>query len=94
MWFRDTRYLLQGIGALWLYATPIVYPLSLLDGRLRAVVEANPATGVVELTRWATVGADPGWLTPLAWSVGWAVVLLTLGAVLHCRRDRVFADLL
>lgn len=90
--FRDTRYLLQAIGAIWLYAAPIVYPLGLLPGALRRVVEANPATGVVELFRAATVGADPGWETSLVWSLGWTAALLWLGVWLHCRGDRVFAD--
>lgn len=90
--YRDTRYLLQAIGAVWLYATPIVYPLGLLPGLLRRVVEANPATGVVELFRAATVGADEGWLVSLAWSLAWTVGLLVLGVVLQCRGDRVFAD--
>jgi lipopolysaccharide transport system permease protein len=90
--FRDTRYLLQALGAVWLYATPIVYPLSLLPAGLRSAVEVNPATGVVELFRAATVGADPGWVTSLLWSVAWTVVLLALGVVLHCRGDRTFAD--
>lgn len=90
--FRDTRYLLQAVGAVWLYAAPIVYPLGLLPGTLRRVVEANPATGVVELFRAATVGADPGWERSLGWAVGWSVLLLALGVRLHCRGDRVFAD--
>ena len=90
--FRDTRYLLQAVGAVWLYATPIVYPLSLLPGGLRGLVEANPATGVVELFRAATVGAEPGWGSALIWSLAWTAALLALGAVLHCRGDRTFAD--
>jgi lipopolysaccharide transport system permease protein len=92
VWFRDTRYLLQAIGAVWIYATPVVYPLTLLPGALRRIVEANPGTGVVELFRAATVGADPTAGTAVAWSVGWTVVLLLLGTALHCRGDRVFAD--
>ncbi|MCU1432920.1 MAG: type transporter [Actinotalea sp.] len=92
VWFRDTRYLLQAVAAVWLYATPVVYPLSLLPGALRRVVEANPASGVVELFRAATVGAESGLRTPLLWSVGWTLALLVLGVVLHSRGDRVFAD--
>ena len=92
VWFRDTRYLLQAVAAVWIYATPVVYPLSLLPSALRRVVEVNPGTGVVELFRAATVGAGEGWLTPLAWSCFWTVALLIVGTTLHCRGDRVFAD--
>jgi lipopolysaccharide transport system permease protein len=92
VWFRDTRYLLQALGAVWIYAAPVVYPLSLLPSGFRGVVEANPATGVVEVFRGATVGAEPGWTSALAWTLGWTSALLVLGCVLHCRGDRTFAD--
>ena len=92
VWFRDTRYLLQAVAAVWIYATPVVYPLALLPSGLQRVVQANPGTGVVELFRAATVGPGEGWAVSLAWSCGWTVVLLALGVFLHCRGDRVFAD--
>lgn len=92
VWFRDTRYLLQAVAAVWIYATPVVYPLELLPSVLRRLVEANPGTGVVELFRLATVGADPGWPVAVAWSCAWTFGLLALGVALHCRGDRVFAD--
>ena len=92
VWFRDTRYLLQAVAAVWIYAAPIVYPLTLLPDGFRGVVEANPATGVVELFRAATVGADPGWGSALVWSLAWTAVLLGIGVALHCRGDRTFAD--
>ena len=92
VWFRDTRYLLQAVAAVWIYAAPIVYPLTLLPDGFRGVVEANPATGIVELFRAATVGADPGWASSLLWTFSWTVVLLAAGVALHCRGDRTFAD--
>jgi lipopolysaccharide transport system permease protein len=92
VWFRDTRYLLQAVAAVWIYATPVVYPLDLLPSVLRRLVEANPGTGVVELFRAATVGAESAWGTALVWSLAWTAAFLVVGVVLHCRGDRVFAD--
>jgi lipopolysaccharide transport system permease protein len=93
VYFRDVRYLVQAALLVWLYLTPVIYPLEVLGGAQR-YVEANPMTGVVELYRAATVGADPGWPATVLWSCGWCALLLVAGLVLHRRFDRVFADLL
>jgi lipopolysaccharide transport system permease protein len=93
VYFRDVRYILDAAQRAWFYVTPIFYPLASLHG-LRAWVEANPATGLVELFRAGTVGADPGWLTSLWWSLGWAGGLLALALALHRKYDRLFADLM
>ena len=93
VYLRDVRYLVQAALLVWLYVTPVIYPLGAI-GRVRPWVEANPMTGVVELYRAATVGADPGWTTTLLWTGGWCVLLLVAGVLLHRRFDRVFVDLL
>jgi lipopolysaccharide transport system permease protein len=91
---RDVRYVVAAVTTLALYVTPVVYPLSFLPTWLRLVVVANPMTGVVEVMRAATVGADGWWPQALAATGVWLVVLLVVGAELHRRRDRLFADLL
>lgn len=93
VYFRDTRYLVQAALLVWLYLTPVIYPLSAI-GRARIFIEANPMTGVVELFRAATVGADNGWGVSLLWTGGWCLALLVAGVLLHRRFDRVFVDLL
>lgn len=93
VYFRDVRYLVQAALLVWLYVTPVIYPLTAI-GNLRPWIEANPVTGVVELHRAATVGADPGWMVSLWWTAAWCVGLTILGLVLHRRYDRVFVDLL
>ena len=93
VYFRDVRYLVQAALLVWLYLTPVIYPLDAIGGA-RHLVEANPMTGVVELYRAATVGADAGWTTTLLWTGGWCAALLTAGLLLHRRFDRTFVDLL
>lgn len=94
VYFRDVKYLVTAATTVWFYGTPIFYPLEELDGGLRSLVVANPATGMVQLHR-AALGAD---VTSLAPSVLITVVaslaLVVLGIALHARWDRVFADLL
>lgn len=94
VYFRDIRFMIQASLLVWFYITPIFYPTYLAGGAIRAVVLGNPVTGIVELYRAATVGAD----APLGLVVGitsaWAAVLLTVGLTLHRRFDRRFTDLL
>jgi ABC-type polysaccharide/polyol phosphate export permease len=63
-------------------------------GHLAKWLYINPVTGVVEMFRAATVGADPHWVTALWWTLGWTVSLIVIAVALHRRFNRVFADLL
>lgn len=94
VYFRDVRYLVQAALLLAFYLTPVFYPLDRAPAALRRIVEINPLTGVVEVYRAATVGADAHWGISLAFTFVW-LALLTWGALwAHTRFDRVFADLL
>lgn len=89
---RDLRYVISAMLMVWLYVTPVVYPSSDVPGILRWVVVVNPLTGVVDLFHAAIMPV--GLLVPVCVTAGWTVALLAVGAALHCRFDRVFADLL
>lgn len=93
VYFRDVRYLVQASLIPWFYLTPIFYPLDAV-GDLRAWIEVNPMTGVVQLARAGTVGIEGSWLAGVGWSVGWSAVLFVLALLVHRRFDRVFVDLL
>lgn len=93
VYFRDVKFLLQAALLGWFYLTPIFYPLNAV-GRISGWLRINPVTGMVELFRLATVGADKGWVVALWWSLGWGVALFVAAGLLYRRFDRVFADLL
>lgn len=93
VYFRDVKFLVQAALVGWFYVTPVFYPLSAV-GRIAPWVRVNPMTGVVELFRVATVGADSSWPITLGWSLAWTVSLMAVATVLYRRFDRVFADLL
>jgi lipopolysaccharide transport system permease protein len=92
--YRDVRYTLPLLTQLWLFATPVAYPTSLIvSERWRALYALNPMVGVVEGFRWAIIGgAWPGWL-PLVTSAGVALALLLCGAYYFLRTERTFADI-
>ena len=90
--YRDLQQLV-GFGVqLAMYATPVVYPLSLVGDRFRWVVLANPMTPIVETFRVAFLGS--GTVSPLhlAYSAGFALVLLVLGLATFNRVERTFMD--
>jgi len=91
--FRDVRYAVPFLVQLWLFATPIAYPSSLLDEPWRTLYGLNPMAGVVEGFRWALLGTAtrPGPMI-LVSSLA-AVALLVTGAFYFRRVERTFADI-
>ncbi len=90
--YRDIRYAIPFLIQIWLFATPIAYPSSLVPVQWRAFYGLNPMAGVVEGFRWALLEkrAAPGAM--LAVSVA-CVVLLVVGSVIYFqRREKVFVD--
>jgi lipopolysaccharide transport system permease protein len=90
--YRDVRYVVPFLAQLWLFATPIVYPSSLLDEPWRTVYGINPMAGVIEGFRWALLGTDtaPGPMLLVSSLV--AVGILASGALYFRRMERTFAD--
>lgn len=90
--FRDVRYTVPFLTQLWLFATPIAYPSSLLPDTWRPLYGLNPMAGVVEGFRWALLGTDtaPGPLILV--SAAAALVLLVSGVYYFRRMERTFAD--
>ena len=90
--FRDIRYTVGFIVQIWLYATPIAYPSSMIPEQWRALQGLNPMAGVVEGFRWALLGTDTAPGPMLMISVPVALVLLISGALYFRRMEKTFAD--
>jgi len=90
--YRDVRYVLPFLVQLWLLATPIAYPSSLLGEPWRTLYGLNPMAGVVEGFRWALLGSGPAPVSLLAASAASALVLLASGIFYFRRMERTFAD--
>lgn len=92
--FRDVGYTVPFIIQFWMYATPIVYPASLLSEPWRSLYGLNPMAGVVEGFRWALLGTDtaPGPMIFLSALV--ALTLLVSGAYYFRRMEKTFADVI
>lgn len=91
--FRDIKYTLPFLTQLWLFATPIAYPSSLLEESWRLVYGLNPMVGVVEGFRWALLGTDTAPGPMLAVSSLASLALLISGVYYFRRMEATFADL-
>jgi lipopolysaccharide transport system permease protein len=90
--YRDVRYTLPFITQLWLFATPIAYPSSLVPAAWRPLYGLNPMTGVVDGFRWALAGGPQPDLRMVAVSLATAVILLIAGVRYFQKQERRFAD--
>jgi lipopolysaccharide transport system permease protein len=91
--YRDVRHIAPFIVQVWLFATPIAYPSSLLSEPWRTVYGLNPMVGVVEGFRWAILGSGPGPGSMMFVSALVCVVLLVGGAYYFRRVERTFGDI-
>jgi lipopolysaccharide transport system permease protein len=90
--YRDIKYVVPFAIQMWLFATPIAYPSSLIDEPWRTVSAINPMVGVVEGFRWATLGTGEAPLAQIGVSLASACLLLVAGLAYFDRVERGFAD--
>lgn len=90
--FRDIRYVVPFMVQLWLFATPIAYPTSIVPETLRPLYALNPLVGVVEGFRWALLDTDTA-PEPIILISAVVAVAVLLGGLLYFRRmEDTFAD--
>ena len=99
MWFsalnvkyRDIRYALPFLTQLWMFASPVIYPASMLQGKMRYVLLLNPLTGIIENFRVALFGGAFHWKS-LGISAGITLFVLTYSAYSFRRMEKHFADI-
>ena len=90
---RDIKHTLPFLIQLWMYASPIVYPLSLVPAEYRWVYSLNPMVGVIEGVRWVILGEGTPDFEALALSFVAVAVLLVSGLLFFKHMERTFADI-
>ncbi len=91
--YRDLQFLLSFFVSLWMYATPIIYPLSTIENpKLRLIMELNPITGITEAFKYGMLGVGEFSWTMLTYSSVFMVVLVAIGIVIFNRVQRSFMD--
>lgn len=90
--YRDLNVLVTFGVQLWMYASPIVYPLSQIPEKYRFIYLLNPVAPVITIFRYAFFGI--GEIPFLSWGISWIVtlVILGIGMVLFNRVEKTFMD--
>jgi lipopolysaccharide transport system permease protein len=91
--YRDMQILLSFFVTLWMYATPIVYPLSMIGKNdMRLTMSINPITGIIEAFKYGVLGEGEFDWGLLAYDFGFMVVLLAVGIVIFNKVQKSFMD--
>ncbi len=91
--YRDVGQLLPFLTLIWMYLSPVIYPLSLLPSRYENLCAVNPIVVAVQVSRWAFAGGTPPSLSMAAISTAVAVFLVVSGLWFFRRREATFADI-
>ena len=90
--YRDLQFLVNFGVQLWMYATPVIYPLSQVPEKYRWIILANPMTPILETIRYAYLGAGLVSGTHLLYSFFAMIVVLIIGILIFNRVERTFMD--
>ncbi len=91
--YRDLQIMLAKIISLWVYVTPVIYPLSMVTNpKLHLAMSLNPVTPVVEAIKYSILGQGQfSWIW-LAYSVVFTIILLIFGLMLFNKVQKSFMD--
>ena len=92
--YRDLAYVIPFVMQVWMFASPVVYPSSMVSWRWREVYALNPLTGIIEGFRWAMLGVNPtsNYTIPVAVAVTFCVFIS--GFIYFQVMERTFADVI
>lgn len=90
--YRDVRYAVPFLVQLWMFASPVIYPASLMPQKWRWILWLNPLTGIIEGFRTSLLGVNRIDWSALALASAITIVVLIYSAYHFRRMERVFAD--
>jgi lipopolysaccharide transport system permease protein len=90
--YRDLGFLLTFGIQLLMYATPVIYPLSSIEGRFRKYLELNPLSSIIENFRYAIFSQGQPDLGGLVYCAVFSVVVLFLGIIIFNQVEKSFMD--
>lgn len=90
--YRDLSILFSFIVSLWMYATPVIYPLSAMSPNKQWIMALNPVTAIIETFKFGTMGVGTFSWGMLGYSFGFMLVLMAIGIVVFNKVQRSFMD--
>ena len=91
--YRDVTYTIPFLIQVWMFASPVIYPVSMIPEKYRSLYSLNPMAGVIEGFRWALLGKANPDFSVMAVSVVVVIGVLAGGLVFFRRMERTFADI-
>ena len=92
--YRDVPYAIPFLTQLWLYSTPVIYPVGIIPKDWQWLIALNPMTGVIEAFRWSVLGVGVPHYSIFFTSVGMGLLLTLSGLWYFKRTERHFADVI
>ena len=92
--YRDVGHAIPFLIQLWMFASPVAYPVSIVPERWRLLYSLNPMAGVIEGFRWALLGKENFDAQVAAVSACAVVMLLVPAAIYFRKTERTFADVI
>jgi lipopolysaccharide transport system permease protein len=92
--YRDVGYLIPFLTQIWMFLSPVLYPVSLVPEKWRFLYGLNPMAGVIEGFRWALLGSENPDFSVISVSSAAILLLLILGIFYFKRVERFFADVI
>lgn len=92
--FRDIQHIIPFLLQIWMYASPVVYPISIVPEKWRWLYSLNPMVGVIEMFRWALLRKDNPDFQSMAIGGFFVAFLLLSGLVYFKKMERAFADMI
>ncbi len=92
LFYRDTQYLVNLLLMLWMYLSPVVYPLALVPKNWVWLYKLNPMVGIIEGYRSSLLGYpfDTG---TILWSTGLSLAIFIIGFIIFKNTEKIFADI-
>ena len=91
--YRDLTFLLSFLVQLWMYATPVIYPLSTIENpTLKKLMLLNPMTAILETFKYAVLGVGQFRFEYLTYSALFTLFIMAIGIVVFNKVQRTFMD--
>ena len=90
--YRDLTFLIQFGIQLWMYITPVIYPISQIPEKYRWVIMANPVSSIVEAFKYGFTGSGDFYLKGIIYSAVFALVLFIISVAIFNRTEKTFMD--
>ena len=94
VFYRDISYVVPFLVQIWMFASPVIYPESLVPEKLHWLYASNPMVTIIGITRWAFAGGPTVPMFSMAISGAVSFVILVLGYRFFRRREASFSDVI